>query len=101
MEILFRDEYDAYIIIDGYMSKRDLMHYDNSVINNIKHLDDAKILYHYRAIANDLSIPVYYEYNKRFISKGKHDYLIFHIGDFSSKDYTLVNLKLLEDGNII
>lgn len=95
MEILFKDDLCFYgIKYDRYLTYDMIYKYPKVDTSNIIHLNDAKILYHYRDINNNI-YPVYYEYRGRFISKDIYDFNIFKLSVKYVKDYTLNNLKLL------
>ena len=104
MKILFKDN-DAYVYFignDSLLYANIIEYFSDINLGNIPHLDDAEVLYHYRNIQSGLSYPVYYEHNGRIITEISNQiYYTTTIGENFIKDYTLVNLKLLEDGNII
>lgn len=106
MEILFRSD-DKVFFIDESIG----LHWFNITnesfsdvnIDKVTHLNDSKILYHY--IVNGYCYPVYYDSGYDFITNlsiiDNPVYDIFPILDGMLKDYTIVNLKLLEDENTI
>lgn len=107
MEILFKDDIYYYHIYNsprGRYLSRGLLEFDAPHIDfsDTIHLDDVNPLYYYRDTDDNQLLPVYYEYNKRFITKIA-GYSYDWIGKRSNmvKDYTQSNLKLLDDGDIV
>lgn len=99
MEILFReDSYFYYIYNDRICVERLTDKMPESYFN-VPHLDDTEPLYHYVDNEVDYHYPVYYEHNNRIITKHGY-YGTKSINESFVKDYTLVNLKLLEDDTI-
>lgn len=76
------------------ISFRDLNDIDPS---NIPDIDGAEVLYHYRD-SDGYAYPVYYEYHGEILTSIPVGYLIKDTKSLT-KDYTLVNLNLLDDGD--
>lgn len=67
-------------------------------LSMVKHLDDANIICHYTHHTGNM-IPIYYEYveNGTTYAITKHDisYVIVSLTSSFTKDYTMINMKLL------
>lgn len=100
MEILFRSKYYYFYIRNNHLRSAILWSAGGIDLSNVPHLDDAVVLYHYKNVDNGDMYPVFYEHNGRFITNGSEPYVITVYKVFV-KDYTLPNLKLLEDGDIV
>lgn len=94
MKILFKEDnnwiyYIKYnILTSGYIEKE----FD---LSNVPHLDDTEPLYHYRSNNTNKMYPVYYEHIGRFITEVDGVYYHFEKETDITKDYTLINLKLI------
>lgn len=95
MNIIFKSDENIFFI------EKDELKYTPGISLSGVHLDMVEILYNYVNNTNSDILPVYYEHNGKFITKNFQGYTIFWCMDHYIKDYSLVNLKLLEDENII
>lgn len=93
MEILFKDYLIYFFIKDNVLDWSFINFGDN--LDNIKHIDNAEVLYHYINLDGD-RYQVYYEHNNQVISKKNGNKYCEIIGTkHLIKDHTLTNLKLI------
>lgn len=92
-EILFKCNRGIYYLND----RRELFFSLHSLYNvqsdNIKHLDEVGVLYHYEDIEG-VQYPVYYDTKNKFITKIKNEYTVLFNYNLK-KNYTLTNLNLI------
>lgn len=98
MEILFKNNMEFYFIEDDKLDWNNIGYFPNIDLSNIKPLDDAEILYYYIDPKFNIKMPVYYEHNGKFITKYYNGiYGMAFVDNHLTKDYTLVNSKLLDN----
>lgn len=111
MEILFRDKDYIYFVedISGRIQREEYWELQTG-IENIKHLDNIKPICHITIAHKSYDIdnipistltPVYYVNANYAVVADNNRVSIVELNDDVKVDYTLVNLKLLEDGNNI
>lgn len=104
MEILFMCNNKVFYFENDEVCQKIKLTHDEFIhykSKGIKHLDEVKVLYHYNHNATGEILTVYYEHNNRVITKLGNSYYIININNNYIKDYTLTNLNLLDDGDII
>lgn len=101
MEILFKDDFWLYHIENGIMECTLLDHvYHTTDLDEVQHLDDTDIIYHiYDNFSKAEKYPVYYEHlehDTKLVVVAKGDrYVVMSLNGFYTKDYTIVNIKLI------
>lgn len=104
MKILFREEdifpWIYYIDKDGILSCSGMEYFDDDEIRNAIDITELDILYHY-IDKYGVNIPVYYEHNDKIVAYFNNKYDVIKIQNHYTKDYTIINLNLLEDGDNI
>lgn len=98
MEVIYKSDNKVFYINDEEYLTSGYSYGVPSIIDDIPDLKDANILYHYREVVTCSYYPVYYEYKDSIISHNTVSYCLYYIGgDELVKDYTLVNLEILEN----
>lgn len=103
MEILFKSDYRYFYLTNNYLRTAINWTIDKKLLDDVKHLDNVEVLYHYKDNITDRIFSVYYEHGDNIISRDYNgEYVIYNIKSyFLEKDYTLVNLKILDNGDIV
>lgn len=97
MEILFKSDVNIFFISDNKLSYNNQLYYPEDCIQKITHLDTLPVLFHIRKY--DKLLPVYFEFNGSVIYKNSQG--AYHVSSSPVKDYTVVNINNLKNGNII
>lgn len=102
MKILFKDD-EKYYYISNNVLYFGLIEDCGYNLAKITHLYYVDIIYHIMDSFHNMKLPIYFRLNDRAICRYKGEYIIWHLTEEEIKniDYIEVNIKKLEDGNII
>lgn len=101
-KVIFKDN-DKYYYINGedIIGYATYNAYNNAMVKGVDHLDDVVPLKYYKNVETNNILPVYFEHNDNFITKVRNVYSWIMLKENMIPYYTIKNLKLLEDGDII